>query len=199
MYRKLKELNIGGTFKSNLCDFVVIEKRENETVLVATYDTFNNIKCNFNATSRTENIYASSDLRKYIENKIYEKFVEQFGKNIIPYKSDDDMLYLIRSISLSEYSIFRNKCCKAFSSDFWLASKYNSDEKTVMYVEASGSVKNTKHYGEKKGLILVCALDGNIEVDEDPKVKEKIVSIETDIGYESHMREISYERLGVIQ
>lgn len=34
MYKKLKELNIGGTFKSNLCDFVVIEKKENETVLV---------------------------------------------------------------------------------------------------------------------------------------------------------------------
>lgn len=63
-------------------------------------------------------MYASSDLRKYIENKIYGKFVEQFGKNIIPYRSDDDMLYLIRSISLSEYNIFRNKCCKAFSSDF---------------------------------------------------------------------------------
>ena len=28
MYKKLKELNIGGTFKSNLCDFVVIEKKK---------------------------------------------------------------------------------------------------------------------------------------------------------------------------
>lgn len=77
---KISELHFGDKFITQLGEFTVIEKMQNDTIKVASCDYYGDYLGKFSSSIIPD--YDTSNIRGYIEEKILPKFEDYFGDNL---------------------------------------------------------------------------------------------------------------------
>lgn len=163
---KISELHFGDKFITQLGEFTVIEKMQNDTIKVASCDYYGDYLGKFSSSIIPD--YDTSNIRGYIEEKILPKFEDYFGDNL----EDCDLKngYRMRAISSEECLLFSSHYGHPISKECW-TSTVTQDGGKVYYFNNYGVIKSCEPHKNFKRIMIVFGLNKDTFVE---KIKKEI-------------------------
>lgn len=127
---KISELHFGDKFITQLGEFTVIEKMQNDTIKVASCDYYGDYLGKFSSSIIPD--YDTSNIRGYIEEKILPKFEDYFGDNL----EDCDLKngYRMRAISSEECLLFSSHYGHPISKECWTSTVTQDGERYTILI-----------------------------------------------------------------
>lgn len=177
---QLSEIPAGGKFDTGIGRFIVLEQKEDSTVVI-TEDLYRkNVKYD-----DSSNKYCDSELAKLIENDVYPEFLKEFGaKNLlcIPaslttvdmQNKEEEICAKVRPLTFDEARKYNELLVNKDLDDwYWTCTAWSTEERGWKYsaavVSPSGYV-DYDGYDGCFGVRPVCILKSNIFVS---KVEEE--------------------------
>ena len=176
---QLSEIPAGGKFDTGIGRFIVLEQKEDSTVVI-TEDLYRkNVKYD-----DSSNKYRDSELAKLLENDVYPEFLKEFGaKNLlcIPaslttvdmQNKEEEICAKVRPLTFEEARKYNELLINKDLDDwYWTCTAWSTEERgwkySVAVVSPSGYI-NFNDCDNCYGVRPVCILKSNIFVS---KVKE---------------------------
>lgn len=176
----LKNIPVGGKFDTGIGRFIVLEQKEDSTVVI-TEDLYRkDVKFDDDCTD-----YKKSSLRKLCEGEILNEFFEEFGaENICTNEAGlvtvdgqevfGKLLTKVRPLTFDEAREYNDLLANKDIPDwYWTCTSWSTKERgweySVAVVSPSGSIINDR-YDNSCGVRPVCILKSNIFVS---KVEEE--------------------------
>lgn len=176
---QLSEIPAGGKFDTGIGRFIVLEQKEDSTVVI-TEDLYRkNVKYDDNS-----NKYRDSELAKLLENDVYPEFLKEFGaKNLlcIPaslttvdmQNKEEEICAKVRPLTFDDARKYNELLVNKDLDDwYWTCTAWSTEERgwkySVAVVSPSGGIHNYSCH-DSIGVRPVCILKSNIFVS---KVKE---------------------------
>ena len=176
---QLSEIPVGGKFDTGIGRFIVLEQKEDSTVVI-TEDLYRkNVKYD-----DSSNKYHDSELAKLLENDVYPEFLKEFGaKNLlcIPaslttvdmQNKEEEICAKVRPLTFDEARKYNELLVNKDLDDwYWTCTAWSTEERGWKYsaavVSPSGYVC-INDYDNSRGVRPLCILKSNIFVS---KVKE---------------------------
>lgn len=177
---QLSEIPEGGRFKTGIGNFIVLEQREDSTVVI-TEDLYKeNVKFDDDCTE-----YRKSELRELCEGRIYKDFSREFGvDNILENAADlitvdgqevfGKLLTKVRPLTFDEAREYNDLLVnKGLTDWYWTCTSWSTKERgweySVAVVSPSGDIFSNC-CNISRGVRPVCILKSNIFVS---KVEEE--------------------------
>lgn len=170
----LKDIPVGGKFDTGIGRFIVLEQKEDCTVVITENLYREDVKFDDDCTE-----YRKSSLRELCEGEILNEFSEEFGKeNICTNESGlvtldgqevfGKLLTKVRPLTFDEAREYNDLLVNKDLPDwYWTCTPWSTKERgweySVAVVSPSGCV-NDDGYGRSRGVRPFCILKSNIFV-----------------------------------
>lgn len=171
---QLSEIPVGGKFNTGIGRFIVLEQREERTVVI-TEDLYRKEVKFDNDTCK----YFESDLLNLFEEKIYPEFKEEFGAEnmreaavslvTVDMQNKNEVLHArVRPLTFDEARKYNELLVNKDLDDwYWTCTAWSTEERdwkySVAVVSPSGSISNYCCNGSC-GVRPICILKSNIFV-----------------------------------
>ncbi len=176
----MKDIPVGGKFATGIGRFIVLEQKEDSTVVITENLYRKDVKFDDDCTD-----YRKSSLRELCEGEILDEFSEEFGKeNICTNEArlvtvdgqevSGRLLTKVRPLTFDEAREYNDLLVNKDLPDwYWTCTPWNTKERgwdySVAVVSPSGSFYGIRYYGSN-GVRPFCILKSNIFVS---KVEEE--------------------------
>lgn len=176
----LKDIPVGGKFETGIGRFIVLEQKEDSTVVITEGLYREDVKFDEDCTE-----YRKSSLRELCEGEILNEFSEEFGKeNICTNEAGlvtvdgqevfGKLLTKVRPLTFDEAREYNDLLVnKGLTDWYWTCTSWSTKERgweySVAVVSPSGSI-GSFNYRNSRGVRPVCILKSNIFVS---KVEEE--------------------------
>lgn len=176
----LKDIPVGGKFNTGIGRFIVLEQKEDSTVVITENLYREDVKFDDDCTE-----YRRSSLRELCEGEILNEFVAEFGEdNICENEAGlvtvdgqevfGKLLTKVRPLTFDEAREYNDLLVnKGLTDWYWTCTSWSTKERgweySVAVVSPSGGI-NYSNYDGSRGVRPVCILKSNIFVS---KVEEE--------------------------
>lgn len=170
----LKDIPVGGKFNTGIGRFIVLEQKEDSTVVIAENLYREDVKFDDDCTE-----YRRSSLRELCEGEILNEFVAEFGEdNICENEAGlvtvdgqevfGKLLTKVRPLTFDEAREYNDLLVnKGLTDWYWTCTSWSTKERgweySVAVVSPSGGI-NYSNYDGSRGVRPVCTLKSNIFV-----------------------------------
>lgn len=170
----LKDIPIGGKFATGIGRFIVLEQKEDSTVVITEGLYRENVKFDDDCTE-----YRKSLLRELCEGEILNEFSDEFGEENIctneaglvtvdGQKVFEKLLTKVRPLTFDEAREYNDLLVnKGLTDWYWTCTSWSTKERgweySVAVVSPSGGI-NYSNYDGSRGVRPVCILKSNIFV-----------------------------------
>ena len=170
----LKDIPVGGKFDTGIGRFIVLEQKEDSTVVITEGLYREDVKFDDDCTD-----YRKSSLRKLCEGEILNEFVAEFGEdNICENEAGlvtvdgqevfGKLLTKVRPLTFDEAREYNDLLVnKGLTDWYWTCTSWSTKERgweySVAVVSPSGGI-NYSNYDGSRGVRPVCILKSNIFV-----------------------------------
>ena len=170
----LKDIPVGGKFDTGIGRFIVLEQKEDSTVVITEGLYREDVKFDEDCTE-----YRKSSLRELCEGEILNEFSEEFGKeNICTNEAGlvtvdgqevfGKLLTKVRPLTFDEAREYNDLLVNKDLPDwYWTCTPWSTKERgweySVAVVSPSGGI-NYSNYDGSRGVRPVCILKSNIFV-----------------------------------
>lgn len=170
----LKDIPVGGKFNTGIGRFIVLEQKEDSTVVITENLYREDVKFDDDCTE-----YRRSSLRELCEGEILNEFVAEFGEdNICENEAGlvtvdgqevfGKLLTKVRPLTFDEAREYNDLLVnKGLTDWYWTCTSWSTKERgweySVAVVSPSGGI-NYSNYDGSRGVRPVCTLKSNIFV-----------------------------------
>ena len=170
----LKDIPVGGKFNTGIGRFIVLEQKEDSTVVITENLYREDVKFDDDCTE-----YRRSSLRELCEGEILNEFVAEFGEdNICENEAGlvtvdgkevfGKLLTKVRPLTFDEAREYNDLLVnKGLTDWYWTCTSWSTKERgweySVAVVSQSGGI-NYSNYDDSRGVRPVCILKSNIFV-----------------------------------
>lgn len=170
----LKDIPVGGKFNTGIGRFIVLEQKEDSTVVITENLYREDVKFDDDCTE-----YRRSSLRELCEGEILNEFVAEFGEdNICENEAGlvtvdgqevfGKLLTKVRPLTFDEAREYNDLLVnKGLTDWYWTCTSWSTKERgweySVAVVSPSGGI-NYSNYDGSRGVRPVCILKSNIFV-----------------------------------